>query len=160
MAKQVYRFVNSKQKNRFLNTYIAEGTIGAAAEACGITRQTHYNWLKEDPEYKKGFAQAKEMAGDLLEEEARRRAVEPGQGVLEDVAGGGGGARVVVPGGPVQARVPEGGRQVDGGGDGAGRRVGEGARVGQDRVQAPGLGLGRPTLVGGGRIGRGPGGAH
>nr|DAS58879.1 MAG TPA: Terminase small subunit [Caudoviricetes sp.] len=76
MAKQVYRFVNSKQKNRFLNTYIAEGTIGSAAEACGITRQTHYNWLKEDPEYKKGFAQAKEMAGDLLEEEARRRAVE------------------------------------------------------------------------------------
>lgn len=76
MAKQVYRFVSSKQKNRFLNTYIAEGTIGAAAEACGITRQTHYNWLKEDPEYKKGFAQAKEMAGDLIEEEARRRAVE------------------------------------------------------------------------------------
>lgn len=76
MAKQFYSFINSKQKNKFLNTYIQEGTVGTAAEKCGITRQTHYNWMKDDLAYKKAFERAKEMAGDLLEEEAHRRAVE------------------------------------------------------------------------------------
>ena len=76
MARKFYRFVNSKQKNEFLNIYIETGTIGRAAKASGITRQTHYNWLKEDAAYKKAFGEAKEMAGDLLEEEAHRRAVE------------------------------------------------------------------------------------
>ena len=76
MARRFYRFVNSKQKNEFLNIYIETGTIGRAAKASGITRQTHYNWLKEDAAYKKAFGEAKEMAGDLLEEEAYRRAVD------------------------------------------------------------------------------------
>ena len=76
VARKFYRFVNSKQKNEFLNIYIETGTIGRAAKASGITRQTHYNWLKEDAAYKKAFGEAKEMAGDLLEEEAYRRAVD------------------------------------------------------------------------------------
>ena len=76
VARRFYRFLNSKQKNEFLNIYIETGTIGRAAKASGITRQTHYNWLKEDAAYKKAFGEAKEMAGDLLEEEAYRRAVD------------------------------------------------------------------------------------
>ena len=59
-------------------------------------------------------------------------AVQERQGVLEHVAGGAGGARVVVAGGLAQARVPVGGGQVDGGGDGAGGGVGAGARLRQD----------------------------
>ncbi len=76
MAKKVYSFINGRQKNNFLNAYVRDGTIGCAAMAVGLTRQTHYNWLKEDPAYAKAFAKAREMAADLLEEEARRRAVE------------------------------------------------------------------------------------
>lgn len=76
MARQVYSFINSRQKNKFLNTYLTTGTIGSAAQACGMTRQTHYNWLKEDPSYRRAFEEAKVMAGDILEEEAFRRAVE------------------------------------------------------------------------------------
>ena len=78
MAKNFYRFVNSKVKNDFLNYYIQYGTISKAAKKAGITRQTHYNWLKEDGKgfYKKAFELADKMAADLLEEEAFRRAVE------------------------------------------------------------------------------------
>ena len=78
MAKNFYRFVNSKVKNDFLNYYIQCGTISKAAKKAGITRQTHYNWLKDDGKgfYKKAFELADKMAADLLEEEAFRRAVE------------------------------------------------------------------------------------
>lgn len=78
MAKTVYRFINSKLKNDFLNYYIQLGTISKAAKKAGITRQAHYKWLKEDKNgyYRKAFEMADKMAADLLEEEAFRRAVE------------------------------------------------------------------------------------
>lgn len=77
MKKKSYRFINSREKNEFLNYYITLGTISAAAKKAKISRQTHYDWLKNDKrgEYKKAFAQAEKMAADLLEEEAYRRAV-------------------------------------------------------------------------------------
>ena len=78
MAKKFYRFINSKDKNDFLNYYIQCGTISKAAKKAGITRQTHYNWLKDDKKgfYRRAFELADKMAADLLEEEAFRRAVE------------------------------------------------------------------------------------
>jgi hypothetical protein len=77
MKKKSYRFINSKEKNEFLNYYIQLGTISAAAKEAKISRQTHYDWLKNDKrnEYHKAFTQAEKMAADLLEEEAWRRAV-------------------------------------------------------------------------------------
>lgn len=76
MRKKLYRFIRSKEKNRFLN-YLAEtGTISRAAQKAGISRQAHYCWLKEDTDYAIAYEQAKRMAADLLEEEAFRRAVE------------------------------------------------------------------------------------
>lgn len=78
MKHKFYRFINSKDKNDFLNYYIQTGTIQAAAKKAKMTRQTHYNWLKNDPKgiYRRAFEEAERMAGDLLEEEAWRRAVE------------------------------------------------------------------------------------
>ena len=78
MVKKSYRFINSKDKNDFLNYYITCGTISKAAKKAGISRQTHYDWLKNDKKgfYKRAFEQAEKMAADLLEEEAFRRAVE------------------------------------------------------------------------------------
>lgn len=77
MKKKSYRFINSKEKNLFLNYYIELGTISAAAKKAKISRQTHYDWLKNDRrgEYHRAFQQADKMAADLLEEEAYRRAV-------------------------------------------------------------------------------------
>lgn len=78
MAKKLYRFINSKDKNDFLNYYIQYGTISKAAMKAGISRQTHYDWLKNDKKgfYRRAFELADKMAADLLEEEAFRRAVE------------------------------------------------------------------------------------
>lgn len=78
MAKKLYRFINSKDKNDFLNYYIQCGTISKAAKKAGISRQTHYDWLKNDKKgiYHRAFEMADKMAADLLEEEAFRRAVE------------------------------------------------------------------------------------
>ena len=76
MRKKLYRFIRSKDKNKFLN-YLAEtGTISRAAQKAGISRQAHYFWLKEDTDYAIAYEKAKKMAADLLEEEAFHRAVE------------------------------------------------------------------------------------
>lgn len=66
----------------FLAAYAECGNITKAAESTGIARQTHYDWLRDDPEYPTLFKEADEQAGDRLEQEARRRAVE---GVSEPV---------------------------------------------------------------------------
>lgn len=78
MKKISYKFINNKDKNDFLNYYIQTGTIAAAAKKAHISRQTHYDWLRNDKKgfYKRAFEQAEKMAGDLLEEEAWRRAVD------------------------------------------------------------------------------------
>jgi hypothetical protein len=78
MAKKLYRFINNNTQNSFLNYYIECGTISKAAQKAGITRQAHYNWLKDDKSgrYRKAYETADKMAADLLEEEAFRRAVE------------------------------------------------------------------------------------
>ncbi|MBQ2137206.1 MAG: hypothetical protein II430_04595 [Selenomonas sp.] len=78
MAKKSYRFINHNTQNKFLNYYIELGTISKAAKKTGITRQTHYDWLKNDKNgrYRAAFEMADKMAADLLEEEAHRRAVE------------------------------------------------------------------------------------
>lgn len=76
MRGKSYTFLKDRKKNKFLNFYIAYGTIGKAALKIGIERQTHYDWLNNDDSYAAAFAKARRMAADLLEEEAWRRAVD------------------------------------------------------------------------------------
>lgn len=64
------------KKGAFLAAYAECGTVTQAAKAADISRVSHYNWLKEDAEYVKAFAQAHQEACDKLEAEARRRAIE------------------------------------------------------------------------------------
>jgi hypothetical protein len=59
----------------FLAAYPEVGTITAAATAAGINRCTHIDWLESDPTYPARFAQAQDEALEVLEAEARRRAV-------------------------------------------------------------------------------------
>jgi len=70
------------KKEAFLTAFSECGIITLAAEAAGIARSTHYRWLEEDPDYPALFMAAAEQAGERLEQEARRRAVE---GVEETV---------------------------------------------------------------------------
>lgn len=60
---------------KFLTAYTVVGMISKAAEAAGVDRHTHYDWLKNTPKYKGAWDEAYEIAGDLLEDEAYRRAV-------------------------------------------------------------------------------------
>lgn len=63
------------KKKAFLAAYAEAGNITRAAELAGVDRTSHYKWLN-DPEYAEAFKAADEQAGDRLEQEARRRAVE------------------------------------------------------------------------------------
>jgi hypothetical protein len=74
------------KKRAFLVAYSEVGNISQAAEIAGVSRQTHYDWLKDDPEYPALFRHAEKQACDRLEQEARRRAVE---GVKKPVFHGG-----------------------------------------------------------------------
>jgi hypothetical protein len=65
-----------KKQRAFLTAYATCGVISRAAEAAGIARQTHYDWMNNDPEYVEAFKQAEEEAAESLEAEARRRALE------------------------------------------------------------------------------------
>ena len=49
--------------------------MAAACAATGIGRRTHYNWLSSDSAYADRFEEAKEEAVEMLETEARRRAM-------------------------------------------------------------------------------------
>lgn len=61
--------------------YRETGSIAAAARSAGVHRTQHYYWL-QDPDYAKAFKATEEEAGQVIEDEAVRRAVE---GVLKPV---------------------------------------------------------------------------
>ena len=66
------------KKRAFLAAYAKSGNISTAAEAAGIDRRRHYEWLADDPDgsYAAAVAAAYDQAGDYLEEKARQRATE------------------------------------------------------------------------------------
>jgi hypothetical protein len=43
------------------------GIVSTACEKAGISRQTHYNWLKDDPEYKEAVRAIEERTIDFAE---------------------------------------------------------------------------------------------
>ncbi len=80
------RYLRTTQaQTRFLAEFAQCGNVRRAAVAAGVGRRTVYRWL-EQPRFKTLYDEAHDEALDLLEEEARRRAVE---GVLEPVVSGG-----------------------------------------------------------------------
>lgn len=63
-------------QNRFLVALRLTGNVSEAARAAETCRTNHYRWLTESEPYREAFADAYEQACDLLELEARRRAVD------------------------------------------------------------------------------------
>ena len=64
------------KKKAFLAAFRELGNVRLACEAADVGRSSHYRWLDQDPEYREAFDLAKEDAADILEAEAKRRAVE------------------------------------------------------------------------------------
>lgn len=70
------------KKKAFLAAFRENGNVRLACLAADVGRSTHYRWLDSDMAYREAFDLAKEDAADILEAEAKRRAVD---GVEEPV---------------------------------------------------------------------------
>lgn len=63
------------KKRAFLATFRLTGNVTIACQEVGVHRSTIYDWREQDPAFVLAMEQARVEASDLLEEEARRRAV-------------------------------------------------------------------------------------
>lgn len=63
----------SVHQGRFLAAFAACCSFTQAARWAKISRQAHYNWLREDPTYRERFELARVKAVQSLEDEAIRR---------------------------------------------------------------------------------------
>jgi hypothetical protein len=61
-------------KQPFLDAFAVSCSVQKAARWAGVHRQCHYDWLKQDSTYPSRFAEARQRAADMLEDEAVRRA--------------------------------------------------------------------------------------
>jgi hypothetical protein len=60
---------------RFIESFRASGNVRLSASSAGIDRDTAYKRRRRDPRFAAAWAQAQEDAIDVLEAEARRRAL-------------------------------------------------------------------------------------
>src|SRR4051812_36233108 len=67
---------SARARQRFLDALASGFSVSAAASAAGMGRQTAYDLRKRDPEFAVAWEDAIESETDLLEDEARRRALE------------------------------------------------------------------------------------
>lgn len=65
----------TKHQLEFLTAYRVTGNVSAAARAAEVDRSVHYVAMDSNEDYRIAFEDAHSEATDLLEEEARRRAV-------------------------------------------------------------------------------------
>ena len=62
-------------QRRFLSTFSVVGRIDRATEISQVGKWSHQGWMKR-PNYREAYQRARRMAGDAIESEAIRRAVE------------------------------------------------------------------------------------
>ena len=65
---------SNTKKKAALDGYVETGTVTGACRKAHINRTTFYRWVKGDTKFAQQYEQAKEQVGDLLEEEALKRA--------------------------------------------------------------------------------------
>lgn len=73
---RAYDKIRHKGQRAFLVAYVETGNVSAASRAASIARDSHYRWLEASPAYAEAFADAEVAATEMLEGEARRRAVD------------------------------------------------------------------------------------
>lgn len=74
-ARQLQTELTAKRKETFLDVFRKTGNVTFSASQAGVDRLTHYICWMKDPKYVEAFTSAKEEATDVLEYEARRRAL-------------------------------------------------------------------------------------
>ncbi len=62
------------RQRKFLQAYEETASISQAAQVAQVHRTTHYQWLKEEA-YRRAFQEIQATVGDLLMDEAVRRAL-------------------------------------------------------------------------------------
>ncbi len=70
------------KKRRFLERFAETGSISTASSHAGVSRRTHLKWKAKDKSFSIAWEEALGIAVDLMEYEARRRAL---HGTLEPV---------------------------------------------------------------------------
>ncbi len=81
-ARVFLRGVTNPKKCAWLLALAQLGNRHRASQAIGISGVHVYDWLRDDPAFKKAYVRAMEIASDMLEDEMLRRAAE---GVLKPV---------------------------------------------------------------------------
>lgn len=76
----------AEKREKFLVAYRETGNVTLSAQAAGVARSTHYKRWTKGKAYRADFEDARSEAADVLEREARRRAV---SGTKEPVFYGG-----------------------------------------------------------------------
>jgi len=67
---------SNPKKTSLLAAYEVCGVISHACRAAGVSRSSHYNWMNGSEDYRKRFEEARVVAAEYIETEARRRAVD------------------------------------------------------------------------------------
>lgn len=83
---RVRRLSTPALRARVLKEFRRTGRVDLATAYAGVDRTTHYNWLKQDDEYRRLFEEATIEATGLLEDEAFRRAY---MGTMKPISVGG-----------------------------------------------------------------------
>jgi hypothetical protein len=68
---------------RFVEVFAATGNVRLAASAAGVSRDAPYKRAQADPEFAAAWLRAREDAIDMLEAEARRRALSSSDSMLQ-----------------------------------------------------------------------------
>ena len=68
--------LTAELKMVFCRAYAQRGIIREGTTAAGVSRRTYMKWRKDDEQFNEQCTEAKQMAVDLLEAEAHRRAVD------------------------------------------------------------------------------------
>jgi hypothetical protein len=70
------RLTTARRKSLVLALLSQGHRLARVREVLGINRVTVYRWRQDDPSFAEAYSDAMEIGNDLIEQEARRRAVE------------------------------------------------------------------------------------
>jgi hypothetical protein len=74
--QQVQRLTTARRKSLVLALLCEGHTLAHVKKVLGINRVTVYRWRQYDPDFAAAYSDAMDAGADLIEQEARRRAVE------------------------------------------------------------------------------------
>lgn len=64
------------KKKMLLSMEKSLGVVSVAAKQAGISRNTHYRWMKEDPEYKSAIEELENVTLDFAESKLHEQIIE------------------------------------------------------------------------------------